>query len=366
MGNIGQHYYQWRYIIPTLGASANEGIRPWTAGFLVGNNFGYQDGWNNAQFGDLSVAVGQMTTRYSLPQQYIKANGIAAERTYLDHMKAIGMHDLVCFLSLPGDGDETKVAIPSDLYQPTFVNGQVNPANSWASYVASVVKEYGDIIKVWEVWNEPDFTNTPNLGAIGGAWSTRPPKASETPNWKGTIPQYVHLLHVTYDVVHTLQPDGYVATGGISYEAWLDWVLKLTDNPVDGSVTTQYPLLGGAYFDVLSFHEYPIYAEQDWQAQQKDAYLPTGTTQYDLANWTQKVKNLKFILAARGYDDSKYPAKIFINTETGVPWEVDLDVSTGLKVDEIAQARRAANTATGLIALAKQFRGTTSPFLPIE
>ncbi len=350
MGNIGQHYYAWRY----ADATADDAIRPWTAGYLVGNNYGYQDGWDNGQFGDLSVAIGQMTTRYSLPQQYLQQKGIAAERAYLDHMKAIGMHDLVCFLSIPADGDETKVTPPADLYQPIFANGQVNAANSWATYVASVVREYGDIIKVWEVWNEPDFTADNTLGVVGGAWQTRQPKAGETPNWKGGIPQYVRMLRITYEVVHALQPEAYVATGGITYEAYLDWILKLTDNPDGGKVSMTYPLTGGAYFDVLSFHQYPIYAEQDWAAQQKDVFLPTGTTQGDLANWSQKVRNLTYILAQRGYDGSRHPAKIFINTETGVPWEVANDPSTGQKVDPASEARRAAGTATGQISLAKQ------------
>lgn len=339
---------------PAPGKTANDAIRPWTGGFQVGNNYGYQDFWSNAQYGDISVQAGMYTTRYSLPKQYLEQNGYSAERANLDHMKAIGMHDLTCFLSIPGNGDETKVMPPADLYQPTFVNGVVNPANSWAVYVDKTVREYGDIIKVWEVWNEPDFNKDYHLGSIGGAWSTRPPLASETPNWRGTMQQYVRLLRVTYEVVHHDQSDGYVAVGGLSNEPYLDWILRLTDEPTAGMVTAQFPVAGGAYFDVLSFHEYPVYSEQDWAAQQTGVFLPTGTSQYDVANWAQKVKNLKYVAAQRGYDGRRYPAKILLTTETGVPWQVTNDPSSGQPVDPAAEGRRAADTAIGQINLMQQ------------
>ncbi len=334
--------------IAIRGKNANEYIAPYRAGFQVGNNFGYQEGWTNQQYADLTASLGMTTTRISLPKDYLEKNGYDTERANVDHYRAVGLTNLPCFLSPYVDG---HYKIPANLYAPTFVNGKVNPANDWANYVAKVVQGYGDVVKIWEVWNEPDFTNDSSLAEIGGAWNNRPPKASETTNWNGPITSYVHLLRVTYEVVHALQPDGYVATGGITYEAYLKWILTLTDNPNGGVVTADYPVAGGAYFDVLSFHQYPIYSEQDWQSGKPREFLPNGTTQFDIANWTQKVKNLRFVLGQSGYDGSKFPAKIFINTETGVPWQWSGGDSP---LGPAAQSKRAADSAIGLMGAAKQ------------
>ena len=330
------------------GKNANEYVPVYNASFQVGDNFGYQDGWNNQQYADLTAALGMTTTRISLPKDYLEKNGYNAERSNVEYYRSVGLTNLTCFLSPYVDG---HYKIPANLYAPTFVNGKVNPANDWATYVAKVVQGYGDIVKIWEVWNEPDFTNDSSLAEIGGAWNTRLPKASETTNWNGPITSYIHLLRVTYEVVHALQPDGFVATGGITYESYLKWILSLTDNPNGGTVTESYPLEGGAYFDVLSFHQYPIYSEQDWQNGKPHEFLPNGTTPFDIANWTQKVKNLRYVLAQYGYDNSKFPSKIFINTETGVPWQWN---GNDPPVDPVIQSQRAADSSVALITAARQ------------
>ena len=39
--------------------------------------------------------------------------------------------------------------------------------------------------------------------------------------------------------------------------------MRYTDNPKDGSVTSDYPALGGAYFDADAYHQYPKYGSYD-------------------------------------------------------------------------------------------------------
>lgn len=50
-----------------------------------------------------------------------------------------------------------------------------------------------------------------------------------------------------------------MALGGIGYPTFLSALLRYTDNPADGSTSTDYPSKGDAYFDVLNFHYYPLY-----------------------------------------------------------------------------------------------------------
>lgn len=335
--------------IPSISSrTANDAIVSYRWGYQVGVNFGYQDGWTNKQYADLTAAIGMTTTRISLPRDYLEENGYDAERENIEYYHSVGLTNLPCFLSPYIDG---RTTIPKGLDAPIFAGGRVNPANEWASYVAKVVQHYGDIVKIWEVWNEPDFTNDSDLAHLGGAWNSRQPKPSEMMNWNGPITSYIRLMRVTYEVVHSLQPDGYVATGGITYESYLKWLLTLTDNPAGGAVTPDFPATGGAYFDVLSFHQYPFYSEQTWQNGKPREFLPSGTTHDDIANWTQKVKNLRYVLGQAGYDGSKYPAKIFVNTETGVPWAY---IDSKAAISPAVQSKRAANTAAALIEAAKQ------------
>lgn len=67
----------------------------------------------------------------------------------------------------------------------------------------------------------------------------------------------IGLLRISYEVIKTVDENAYVCIGGIGNPAFLDAVLRNTDNPIDGTENNDYPLLGGAYFDVLSFHSYP-------------------------------------------------------------------------------------------------------------
>ena len=121
------------------------------------------------------------------------------------------------------------------------------------------MKTYSPYIHTWEVWNEPD--------QVGGnwqatqTWATQPPKPSDLVWWNDTIFSYIRLLRVTYAVVHKLDPLGKIALGGIGYPSYLDALLRYTDEPVAGAVdATNYPQKGGAYFDLVSYHYYPVFS----------------------------------------------------------------------------------------------------------
>ncbi|MEO6601100.1 MAG: hypothetical protein ABIQ16_14565, partial [Polyangiaceae bacterium] len=50
-----------------------------------------------------------------------------------------------------------------------------------------------------------------------------------------------------------------VTVGGVGYGAFLSALLRYTDEPNAGAVTTAYPETAARYLDVLSYHYYPVF-----------------------------------------------------------------------------------------------------------
>lgn len=230
---------------------------------------GMNDGHVNANFTDeqggmLGIAAGADSNRMKLPEYFLDQWGADIRLDTAKAYAAGGMSNLVCFLIGPTKahssdptGNNLEGFIPKNLYEPIFLsNGDVNPDNYWGAYVAETVSTYKDYVKIWEVWNEPDWVSDYNI-TLG--WATKAPTKSDLPRFNGSIHDYIRMLRVTYAVAKKLDPQAQVALGGIGYPTFLDALLRYTDNPDGGAVTSDYPKKGDAYFDVLNFHYYPIY-----------------------------------------------------------------------------------------------------------
>ncbi len=185
----------------------------------------------------------------------------------MQHYASVGMKDQVAFLTSPIRAHSTAPSsvadwelahyLPKNLYEPILLaGGQVNPANHWAKYVFDTVSQYKTWIKVWEIWNEPDWVSS---WQVTQTWSASPPLAKDLPRFNGSIYEYVRLLRVSSVAAKLADPEAKIATGGLGYPSFLGAILRYTDNPADGSATSDFPGKGGDYFDVLSFHHYPIY-----------------------------------------------------------------------------------------------------------
>ncbi|NMA46548.1 MAG: family 1 glycosylhydrolase [Lentisphaerae bacterium] len=94
--------------------------------------------------------------------------------------------------------------------------------DAWARYVRTLVSRYGDRLKHWEVWNEPNI----------GFW-----KPSPNPE------QYVSLLKVSYQTIKAVDPALEVLYGGMAGVApkFLEDTLKLG---------------AGAFYDIMNIHPY--------------------------------------------------------------------------------------------------------------
>lgn len=101
---------------------------------------------------------------------------------------------------------------------------------TWKRYVTNTVSRYKDVVRAWEVWNEPD------LQAF----------------WVGTPAQYAQLLAVTYETVKRVDPTAMVLLGGLSLGGAPGRL-----NPTfleDILADPNYP--AAQYFDVAVFHHY--------------------------------------------------------------------------------------------------------------
>lgn len=188
----------------------------------------------------------------------------------------------------------------------------MNENNFWALYIWKTVSIYKPYVKIWEVWNEPDYVSN---WKVVDTWATSPPNKNDLPHWHGTIYEYIRLLRITYEVVKAVDPTAWVATGGLGYPYFLDAILRYTDEPNSGIVTDEYPSYGGAYFDCDAFHQYPQYGVTDLETGIK--YDGEGSDSLSLKPAILK-KNHEYILKKHGFDGVSYPKKIFVLTETGV------------------------------------------------
>jgi hypothetical protein len=111
----------------------------------------------------------------------------------------------------------------------------------WNQSVQKAVNDYGDVTRVWEIWNEPTFPM----------------------NWKGyfngSASTYTDMLKAAWQIIHTSQPDATViAFGGLHLFSsidpyWYDtWVMR------GQQFALNVTALGGMDFcDAIGLHAYP-------------------------------------------------------------------------------------------------------------
>ncbi len=322
--------------------------------FVGTYDFGSNMGYYGSQFTDQDIAQlafnsGSHTIRPSLPDWLITGYGATSRVSAFQYYQSLGMKDVTVFVGEPNEptthagtgpddrettifpGATERAKIFKGLYEPIWLDTgktQINPANTFAHYMYTTVHTYGQYVKFWEIVNEPDFTYGSNGWADKSqatSWWNVNPNPEELTNLKAPIFYYIRELRVAYDVIKTLQPHEYVATGGLGYPSFLDALMRNTDNPVDGSVTVQYPQKGGAYFDVLSFHSYPMYSLRHWSNAIMD-FVYTRHSDGAVDVFFGAKNDFDVVLKKYGYDGTTYPQKQWISTETDIPQQSVSDV----------------------------------------
>jgi hypothetical protein len=180
-----------------------------------------------------------------------------------------GLRTDAILLGTPSTYANQNTWIPNNLYEPVFSDGSdvpgtgktINPNNPWAEFVYAVVQRYkpggllatrdgwpsGAGIRVWEIWNEPDFRQF----------------------WRGSADEYARLLKVAYIAAHHADSEARVMLGGLvlfEQPNFLPHILNLyRDDP--SPVDKRYP------FDIVAVHSYSSPAFSFYAVQQTATLL---------------------------------------------------------------------------------------------
>jgi hypothetical protein len=279
--------------------------------FRYGVNGGHRNAsWGNDKDAILESQSGCNGQRILLPEWLFDQWGydIEIKNNDMQSYQAGGLTNLIAFVNGPIAAHSTAPAglpqwqldyyIPKNLYEPTLNPDQtINPNNFWGAYIYKTVSQYKQWVKVWEVWNEPDWVSDYQVTLT---WDSQPPQPAELPRFNGSIFDYIRMLRVTREAARAADPEAKIATGGLGYPSFLSAIARYTDNPKDGSVTAEYPKKGGDYFDVMSFHYYPLYTPGN-----SDAAADGFIKQRDAM--------------AKVLSDAGVAGKEFTSTETGAP-----------------------------------------------
>ncbi len=320
----------------------------YTGKFRPGVNLSYLPPWSTYQLGDLAAGnpalgipgVGARSTRPGLFDNVLDTYGYGLNVDAHDYYRDLGLEELTAIVGFPSDrhrdwanrycSDPDKWnALFEGIYEPIWDDGSdgtpYNEDNAYAAYLYQIVSLYTDNVRFWEIWNEPGLykgNDSPVFWAgpdYPGSWWLNDPDPCDY-TLHAPIEHFVRTLRISYEVIKTISPDDYVAIAGVGSQSFLDAILRNTDNPVDGSITPEYPNLGGAYIDVLGFHTYPhldgstLFAPTGHFARHSDG-AADGIIQRRLGGYQQVLSNY-------GYDGIIYPKKQHICTEINVPRRV--------------------------------------------
>lgn len=327
--------------------NANTHVPVYNESFKYGTNMSFYKGYNNNLPSDILIAdlvsrAGLGTMRLALYDDFLTRYGAEIRQSEFDYYDQLQLFDLTLFLNDPHPTHQETDSITCvhktnnkverfrnqvfrNLYLPIWDKGEngtpINDLNYYAAYVYAVVKDYGNHIKFYEVWNEPDFAANNNCtlaSGIEGNWLDNNPAPCDLVNLRTEITAYIRMLRITYEIVKTYYPESYVATGGIGYPNFLDAILRNTDNPDQGKVTAEYPLKGGAWFDVLSFHSYPQYSLRYWNSTLKKFIYNRHSDKAVAAVFNLR-DQMRTVLYKYKYEGVTYPEKPFLLTEFNIP-----------------------------------------------
>ncbi len=315
---------------------------PYKGIYGYGNNMGWYGGHLNDQaVAQLAYNSGARNIRPSLSDRLISGAGVDARKAAFEFYKnSLGLIDLTAFVGEPNEPGKNGSAngTPNNRETTTFpgcsepaktfkgmyedvwldaAKTKINPANTLANYLYKTIPTYGQYVKFWEVVNEPDMSYVQGAWDVNnaGSWFKVNPTPNDLVNLKAPVFYYIRMMRVAYEVIKTMRPDTYICTGGLGFPGFLDAILRNTDNPNNGAVdTVKYPLTGGAYFDILSFHDYPFYEWKEWNnALNKMDYFRNSDSA--LKYFFKRMGEFDVILKKYGYDGVKFPLKQWMCTE---------------------------------------------------
>ncbi len=323
--------------------TANDFILPYEGVFRPGANPGSTPPWTDEQLADIAAGnpelgiegIGVKAFRPLLSDDFVETYGKDFKLETYAHYDRLGLKDNTMMVGFPSEGHRdqgfycpsSQSELFAGMYEPIWDNGEngtpYNDNNYYAAYLYEIATRYKDYVQFWEIWNEPGFDYTGALGwfprgAEGNWWDNNPDPCDY--KLRAPIFHYVRLLRISYDVIKTVDSDAFVTLSGVGYPSFLDAILRNTDNPIDGSVTDEYPLKGGSYFDVMGFHSYPHFdgSVKVW-SDEVNGFVYSRHSDAAAEGLSKSQGIFQEVLDEYGYDGNTYPDKHWIITECNIP-----------------------------------------------
>jgi PKD repeat protein len=323
--------------------TANDKIQPYNGSFRAGVNFDIYRGFSDEDLatiaaGDETRGITGLSAKALRPgffENFAELFGYDSRINAFKLYDSLGLKDNTMIIGFPSEEHRDPTfhcaGVQSTVFKnmelPIWDNGEngtpVNDNNYYALYIWKTATRYKNYVKFWEVWNEPGFDFTGGKGwlpkgAPGSWWENNP----EPCDYKLRAPifSYVRLLRISYEVIKSVDPNAYVVTSGLGYPSFLDAVLRNSDNPDGGKLTTTYPNKGGAYFDGIGYHAYPHF--DDALRKYSDVIQDFVYSRHSDAAAVDpgRIKNqFEDVLKNYGYTGVQYPKKLFLITESNLP-----------------------------------------------
>ncbi len=331
-------------IIAQINFTALDQVPPYAESYGYGTNMGIYAGWTDTELADIAAGnpqdnipgIGCNALRPALPESFLEFWGYDIRVNEFQHYIDIGTRDNVAIIGFPSPQHQDpnyycaqhQSLLFDNMYLPIWDNGEngtpVNDDNYYALYLYRMVSLYKDYVKFWEVWNEPDLDYSNNAykapGEPGNWWENVPAPCDY--KLRAPVFHYIRLLRISYEVIKSIDPDAYIALGGIGFPSFLDIILRHTDEPEVGAIAADYPLRGGAYFDVVSYHFYPHFdgSLREW-SNEVGGFVYFRHSDAAAASLSEHKARYQSVLDDYGFDGQTYPEKQWIVTETNLPSE---------------------------------------------
>jgi hypothetical protein len=336
--------------------TANDRVLQYDKVFRFGVNLGYYPPWTTEELANLAggnpalgiKGVGATTARPSIEEFLLESYGYNSLVPTYEALYQRGMRDLNAIVGGPSEGHRdyayhcpnNRSTMFRNMYEPIWDGGlngtPVNENNYYALYLWKAVNQYKKYVRVWEIVNEPDYEKRtdangnpapiqwqgdylPNFG-----WWVSDPAPCDYQLY-APITEYVRMLRISWEVIKTADPTAFVEIGALGYPHFLDAVMRNTDNPNGGQVTAQYPLKGGAYFDVMGYHTYPHIDGSLWTYRPDNGQITGFHRHSDGAIDSGIVKKkvwFQRVLDKYGYNGVTFPKKNWTITEFNLPRRV--------------------------------------------
>ncbi|MFN0037746.1 MAG: T9SS type A sorting domain-containing protein [Saprospiraceae bacterium] len=315
--------------------TANDVVPSVQGSFDYGTNMGYfPPNYGDKELAALAQQYGATSIRPGLFHHFLDYWGYDIRKEHFQYYDSIGLRNAMVIIGFPSETardpayhcPNQRSEMFDNLYDPIWDNGEngtpVNDANPYALYVWKMATTYKGLIKIYEVWNEPDIDTGNGWLQPGqpGNWWDNAPQPCET-KLKSPPFFYIRTLRISYEVIKSIDPDALVAVGGLGWPSYLDVICRYTDEPFEGKEDPdQYPLKGGAYFDCMSFHSYP-HIDNSLRVWDDAVGGFRNFRHSDAAAdgvWNLKNK-FKKVLDKYGYNNSVYPEKLWVCSEFNIP-----------------------------------------------